>query len=81
MEISTESSALDLLTNELKIAHEKGLIPYYHLGRFQCPTDNMLYIDVYICLSFSEYDKAEKLRGYLRQKYGSILRAIAVEVY
>ena len=73
------SSELQILSSELKRAYEAGFVKYYHLGACTNTNADFFAIDLYITLIPSAMHHEDELKKYLRQKYGRILRAIAVE--
>ena len=77
MKIDKEQ-ALELLQEELRLAHEKRVIPYYHLGK--CNFGDVG-IDLYLALNVEHLVKEDEVKQYFRKKYGSILRAISINTY
>jgi len=73
-----DERALELLKEELRMAHEKSIIPYYHLG--MCHFGDVG-IDLYIALNVEHLVKEDEVKQYFRKKYGSILRAISINAY
>lgn len=80
---------MDNLCEELSVAKNAKLIPYFHLGKVPSTAVTTAYedvefsdvIDLYIGLNPNLLDKETDLKKYLRQKYGSIIRVLVVESY
>lgn len=71
---------VDALISELAQAYKENLIPFYQVGR--CLGESSVsYIDVYIGLNSADMRKEDRIKKYIRSKYGSIVRAIAIEQY
>lgn len=79
--MKTDNEAvLDRLTEELRLAHEQKVIPYFHIGKCTFP-DVEFGIDLYLALKVEHLIKEDEIKKYLRDKYGSILRAISINAY
>jgi len=86
---SSNDSLIDTLHDELSLAKQANLIPYFHLGKVPIsitltPYDEIEFadvIDLYIGLSPALLEKEIPLKKYLREKYGSIIRVLVVETY
>jgi hypothetical protein len=80
---------IDSLLDELSLAKQAKLIPYFHLGKVPANTVTTAYedvefsdvIDLYIGLNPALLEREIPLKKYLREKYGSIIRVLVVETY
>ena len=80
-------TTFDDMREELNRAHTQNVIVYFHIGKVPGPTSfisEVFYFDnqfnVYIVLKSQYLSKEDALKKYLRQKYGHIIRLIAVEI-
>ena len=80
--VNEDSPLIIQLKTELRVAHESGVLPYYHLGRCDFPQSHDTFcLDLYLALKIEHIVKEDDVKHYLRSKYGAILRAISVNTY
>lgn len=87
MEVAQDLDIKDLIL-ELSKAHCENLIPFYNVGRCSSLSfassdkeEQFEYFDIYIGLFSKDMEKEDAIKQYIREKYGTIIRAISVEMY
>lgn len=81
-------TTFDDMRDDLNRAYIRNVIAYFHIGKVPGPTSFISEVfysdeqfDVYIGLKREYLSKEDDLKKYMRQKYGHIIRLIAVELH